>query len=162
MLKNRIPDPEKLRLRMAGLCSKSEQCTSDIRLKLRKAGLSASQSEEIIEYLTEMKFLSDERYARAFASYKVRFSAWGKLKIRAYLAQKRISSEYISDALERVDAADYSEALDRAARSKAKELDIHNREERQKLYRSLLSRGFESGLISAKINQLAEEEDESS
>lgn len=147
---------------MAGLCSRSEQCTSDIRLKLRKAGLNSSKTEEIIEFLTENKFLSDERYARSLASYKMRFSAWGKLKIRAYLAQKRISSEYIHDALDGIDEEEYEEALDRAARSKAKELDLLNHDERQKLFRSLLARGFESPLVSTKIRQLiSEREDES-
>ena len=149
-----LPDPEKLRLRMAGLCSRSEQCTSDIRLKLRKAGLSTSKADEIIDFLTENKFLSDQRYARAYASYKVRFSAWGRLKIRAYLAQKRISSDLISEALDAIDENDYAEALDRAARAKAAALDPDNPADRQKIYRHLLSRGFESSLISRKIETL--------
>lgn len=139
---------------MAGLCSRSEQCTSDIRLKLRKAGLSASKTDEIINFLTENKFLSDKRYARAYASYKVRFSAWGRLKIRAYLAQKRISSDFISEAIDAIDENDYAEALDRAARAKASTLDLENPAERQKFYRHLISRGFESPLISRKIDAL--------
>lgn len=149
-----LPDPEKLRLRMAGLCSRSEQCTSDIRLKLRKAGLSTSKTDEIIEFLTENKFLSDRRYARAYASYKVRFSAWGRIKIRAYLVQKRISSDFISEALDAIDEKDYSDALKRAAHAKASSLDLDDREDRQKLYRHLLSRGFESSIVSRMIESL--------
>lgn len=150
----KIPDPEALRLRMAGLCSRSEQCTFDIRMKLRKTGLTSSKTEEIIDFLTEMKFLSDARYARAFTADKVRFAAWGRLKIRAYLAAKRIPSDCIAEAFDNIDEEEYAAALDRAARSKAASLDLHNREERQKLYRHLLQRGFESGLVSSKISEL--------
>ena len=157
MLHSSLPDPEKLRLRMAGLCSRSEQCTYDIRLKLRKARLSAAKIDEIIEFLIGNKFLSDQRYARAFASYKVRFSAWGRIKIRAYLSQKRIPSRFISEALDDIDEKDYADALHRAALAKAASLNLNDPEERSKLYRHLLSRGFESSLISRQIESLRNE-----
>ena len=153
----KLPDPEKQRLRMAGLCSRSEQCTSDIRMKLRKAGLNSAQTDDIIRYLEDLKFLSDRRYAKAFATDKVRFSSWGRHKIRTHLAAKRIPSEFISEAMEKIDAKEYAEALDKAARAKAGNLDLKEREDKMKLYRHLISRGFESGLISRKITELINE-----
>lgn len=140
-------DPEALLKRMAGLCAKSEQCTFDITTKLYKAGLPKEKREEIIEYLQANRYLDDSRFARAFANYKVRFAAWGKRKIRMALAAKRIESSTISDALDSIDEDDYDNALRRLIDSKKKDVDISDREQRAKLYRQLLARGFESAMI---------------
>lgn len=144
-------DPEALLKRMAGLCAKSEQCTYDIIGKLYRAGLPADKREEIIEYLTAHRYLDDARYARAMASYKVRFSGWGKRKIRMALAAKRIPSEYISEALDAIDEEEYMAALRRVAEAKKRDLDLSDRAQRASLFRHLLSRGFESDLISQVI-----------
>ncbi|MDE7381602.1 MAG: hypothetical protein K2N03_05690, partial [Muribaculaceae bacterium] len=42
---------EGMKLRMADLCMRSEQCESDIRGKLIRSGLSSSSVEEIVAYL---------------------------------------------------------------------------------------------------------------
>ena len=144
---NKPADPEALLKRMAGLCAKSEQCTFDISTKLFKAGLPRDKREEIIEYLTENRYLDDARFARSFASYKVRFAAWGKRKIRMALAAKRIPSDFISEALDLIDDDDYLDAITRVADSKKRDLDMSDRQDVAKLYHHLLSRGFESDMI---------------
>lgn len=140
-------DPEALLKRMAGLCARSEQCSFDISTKLFKAGLPKDKRDEIIEYLTENRYLDDGRFARAYASYKVRFSAWGRHKIRMALAAKRIPSAMISEALDQIDEDDYMAALKRIVETKKRDMDLTMREEKIKLYRQLLTRGFESDLI---------------
>lgn len=140
-------DAEALLKRMAGLCAKSEQCTFDIATKLFKAGLPKDKREEIIEYLTANRYIDDARFARSFAGYKVRFSAWGKRKIRMALAAKRIPRAYIEEALENIDPEDYLDALTRAADAGKRDLDMSSREDVAKLYRHLLSRGFEGDMI---------------
>lgn len=147
-------DPDALLKRMAGLCARSEQCTFDIATKLFKAGLPRDKREEIIDYLTANRYLDDARFARSFASYKVRFAAWGKRKIRMALAAKRIGGAQIAEALDAIEERDYEEALQRVIESKKRDLDLSDREQRAKLYRSLLSRGFESDFISKAISNL--------
>lgn len=144
-------DPEALLKRMAGLCAKSEQCSFDINLKLYKAGLPKEKREEILRYLTDNRYIDDARFARSFASYKVRFSAWGKRKIRMALAAKRIPSDLISSALEGIEDADYEAAIKRVIEAKKREIDLTDREQRAKLYHQLLSRGFESDIISRNL-----------
>ena len=144
-------DPEALLKRMAGLCAKSEQCSFDINLKLYKAGLAKEKREEILRYLTDNRYIDDARFARSFASYKVRFSAWGKRKIRMTLAAKRIPSDLISSALESIEDADYEAAIKRVIEAKKREIGLTDREQRAKLYRQLLSRGFESDIISRNL-----------
>lgn len=144
---------EEMLLKMADLCARSEQCAFDIATKLRLKGLSASDISDVISSLTERKFIDDYRFARSFARDKVRFSAWGRRKIRLALAAKRIPSSVISDALLEIDDADYRDALSRCARSKAASLDLSNYEDRLRLYRYLASRGFESELASAEVKR---------
>ncbi len=151
---NKRPDKEKLRLRMASLCARSEQCSGDIRRKLLNAGLSAADTEEIIQELKERKFIDDRRFAAAYARDKVVFSAWGRRKIRLNLMARRIGSDLIDYALDSVDAKDYAVAILRAARAKARSLDIEDFNDRQKLMRHLLSRGFETDIASKAVRKL--------
>lgn len=139
---------------MAGLCARSEQCESDIYKKLRAKGLSNSDTSEIIERLKEMRFVDNSRYASAFARDKVRFSSWGKMKIRMALVAKRIPSELIDDALESIDPEDYAEAARRSAASKISSLDINQHDDRIRFFRYMMSRGFESDIVNREIKRL--------
>ena len=141
-------------LKMASLCARSEQAPSDIMRKLAAAGLDSADIESVIGELTDRKFLDELRYAIAFSRDKVRFSSWGRLKIRMGLIAKRIQSATIEEAWREVDQADYLEAAKKAAASAAKNLDLSRREEAVKLYRHLLSRGFESDLASRIVKEI--------
>lgn len=161
-MKPKTPDPEALRLRMAGLCSRSEQCSSDISAKLRRAGLNASQSDEILRFLIENRFVSDERFARQFAGYKTRYAGWGRYKTIQALRAKRIDSKLIDNAISEIDPADYEAALTKALNTKAKSLDLTRKEGAVKLYRHLIGRGFESSLVVPAIKELIKREREKS
>ncbi|MDE6084357.1 MAG: RecX family transcriptional regulator [Muribaculaceae bacterium] len=143
---------DEAKIRLADLCSRSEQCSFDIRQKLYKWGFNSSTAEEIINLLIERKFLSDRRYAGAYASDKVRFASWGRNKIRLSLKIKRIPDEIISEALADINPDDYKAAIKRVAERKARNLNLNDREDRLKLYRHLLSRGFESNIISRLLS----------
>lgn len=148
------PAKEAMLLKMATLCARSEQCPADIRKKLLVGGLSSIDSEEVINELRERKFLSEERFAGSFARDKVRFTAWGKLKIRKALQMKMIPSEIIDNALSAIPADDYKDALIRAARTKASSLNIADSADRIKLYRFLVTRGFEPSLASRLVKKI--------
>lgn len=140
---------------MAALCARSEQCTYDIEAKLYKAGLDSEGRANIITELKAGKFIDDSRYARAVARDKVRFSAWGRRKIAAYLAAKRIERTIISEALSCIGQDDYKDALVRSAKAKAGNLDLTSRQDREKLIRHLGSRGFEANLCVRITDALA-------
>ncbi len=149
-MKRRITADEML-VRMAGLCANAEQCSSDIRQKILKHGFSAEQADKMIDYLCANKYIDDERYARAYAVDKVRFSGWGKMKVRLGLLAKGLSDSIISQALDYIPEKDYSEALEKVLAAKARSLYLKDVKDRQKLYRHLASRGFESQRIIAAI-----------
>lgn len=141
-------------VRMAGLCARSEQCASDIARKLRTKGLSSADIASVIDELKERSFLDEARYARSFARDKVRFSAWGRRKIRMHLLSRRIPEHLVVEAFESVGEEDYAAAAARAARQKAASLDLSLSDDRIRLYRHLLLRGFESDVARSEIRRL--------
>lgn len=152
MIRKRQLTYEKALERMTSLCARAEHCEWEIRDKLRRAALPSSDIERVIEYLVIHRFVDDSRYARAFAADKVRFAGYGRLKIRMALAAKRVASPLIAEALQSIDDGEYSAALLKMARSHAASLDLDDYEDRARLYRRLVSRGYESSLVSKAIN----------
>ena len=150
---------EEALVKMAGLCARSEQCESDIVRKLRAKMLSQIDIAWVIDELKRGRFLDNGRFAVAYARDKVRFSSWGRLKVRAGLAARRINGSIVSEALENIDAEDYAAALSRTANAKARSVDLSGRDGRVKLYRYLLSRGFEPDLAMAEIRELLKSDD---
>lgn len=148
------PDPDRLLQRMAALCARSEQCSFDIGSKLRRAGLPDADVRNILDRLKADGFIDDRRYAGSFARDKVRFSGWGKLKIRMALASKRIPAPTIADALDSISSEDYRKALVSAATLKARTLDLADHGDRTKLMRHLAARGFEGSVCSAAVAYL--------
>ncbi len=143
----RRPTAEEMLVRMAGLCAGAEQCSADIRAKILKQGFSADEAEKMLTYLCANKYIDDARYARAYAVDKVRFSAWGRMKVRMGLRAKGMSDAIISQALGYIPEKEYAETLDKVLHAKARSLDLTDVKDRQKIYRHLASRGFESQLI---------------
>lgn len=150
----RQPTYEGMLVRMAGLCAGAEQCAADIRSKILKQGFSTDEAERMITYLQQNRYLDDNRYARAYAIDKVRFSGWGRMKVRMGLRAKGMGDAVISQAMEYIPDAEYEDALNKVMMVKAKSLDLSDVKDRQKLYRYLASRGFESQLIIRAMRKL--------
>lgn len=143
---SRTVDADKALQRLAALCARSEQCSSDMAAKLSGYGLAEEEQAEVLRKLVDNGFVDDTRYAGSVARDKVRFAGWGRIKIRAYLAAKGISREIIDSSLATIDPADYKEALLRVARAKARNLNLRDNADRAKFVRHLAARGFEAGL----------------
>ena len=146
---------EKALERLAGLCARSEQCESEIVRKLFNWGISGNDRKEIIDYLKENRYLDDARYARCYARDKARFSKWGPIKIKAELFKRKIQASFIREAIEEVEPSVWKDSLLNVARSKAENLDFSGEEvyeNRQKLFRYLISRGFPSSASSKAVS----------
>lgn len=141
----------------AALCARSEQCTFDIRNKLRTRNLDSAETEHVLSYLQERRYVDDIRYASAFVRTKSRLSGWGIWKIKRALTAKHIPSHIIDKALEEADPEDYLESARKAARTKAKKLNLNVSADRIRLYRHLQAKGFDSSLISIIIKELTSE-----
>lgn len=145
---------EKALERMTSLCSRSEQCESDINRKLINWGLGAADRQEIITYLKENRFVDDARFARSYANDKSRFSHWGPYKIKIELVNRRIKASVINAALKAVPQQVWKDSLLKVALNKAKTLDLTGEDsfnESHKLFRYIVSRGFPSAVASKAV-----------
>lgn len=153
----KIPSEEQVKIRLAGLCARSEQCESDIVRKLKASGLDSGACRRIFDSLREGKFVDDARFARAFASYKASSCGWGPAKIRAGLMAKRISQSIISDALSCLESDIFDAPLMRVAKAKARQLDLSVYADRMKLMRHLASRGYSSSQARRALDKILAE-----
>lgn len=130
------------------LCSKSERCRSEIHAKLQNYKLNEADIEKVLSTLEKEKFIDESRFAAMFASDKLRFNKWGKIKIRYMLVQKKVHGDIIDRALDEMDINEYEEVLIQEITKKKKSIGSGNLwEVRNKLFRFAMQRGFESDLI---------------
>lgn len=138
---------EKALEKLAALCSRSEQCEFDLTRKLCNWLVPPSDRKEIIDYLRDNRYLDDERFARSFTNDKARFSHFGPFRIRMELVKRKIPAPLIKNALEQVDKEVWKQGLLKNASAKARNLDLIGEvgyNNRNKLLRYLISRGFSS------------------
>ncbi|MEN8230064.1 MAG: regulatory protein RecX [Bacteroidota bacterium] len=144
--------------RAADLCSRQEQCTGDMRVKLKAWKMSEEERERIILKLQDEKFLDDGRFATFFVKDKFRLNRWGKIKISHMLRQKGVSEETIQDALDQIDVEAYFQTCVDLIQGKSASLKEKNQFTRKgKLYRFAAGRGFEPDLIHRVLNMPDEE-----
>ena len=89
--------------KMAQLCSRSEQCSSEIRKKIIAFDLDNDIVDDIIEELKAEKYLNDERYIKAYVADKFRINKWGRIKMRYYLRMKGLPEDIIKNELDEID-----------------------------------------------------------
>lgn len=139
----------------ATYASRCEHCESDVREKLLIWGGTSEETDEIIAYLIEERYIDNQRYANSYAKDKFRFNHWGKYKISMMLRSKDIESETIEEALGQIDEEEYLEKLQQILRDKLRSLKYSSEYEKKgKLFKFAQSRGFESGAISKVIDSI--------
>jgi regulatory protein len=153
MKQSRPITSEQALIRAEELCARAEHCSGEIREKLFRWGISAADSEAIIDSLIDRRFIDDARYAAAFVRDKAEFSGWGRRKIATALYAKRVNREIINTALDCIDQDKYCARLSALIARKAATLDdAKSYESRCKLFKFAASRGFEPELISKYLS----------
>jgi regulatory protein len=143
--------------KMAQLCSRSEQCSADIRKKIIAFELVSEVVDEIIEKLRVEEFLNDERYVKAFVSDKFKFNKWGKVKIRHNLRMKGLAEDIIREGLNNIDEEKYKTVLIKTMKDKAKTVKKKSKFEKMgQIIRFAQTRGFEPEMIHRYINSVVE------
>lgn len=162
-LKEIVYKEEKLKAKSTALkiLERTLKTESEIREKLIAKGYDENITEETIEFLKSYNFINDESYVKLFVKEKLKSK--GKNKIKFDLQQKGIDSELISKA--------FLEISDDVENLKAKELCIKKynilkkstddeRKIKEKLFRYLVSRGYDfslsNGIIKETINEFKE------
>lgn len=161
MISKKPLSPENALYRAAALCSKCEQAEHDIRTKLKSWGISADDSDTIIQRLINEKYIDEERFALAFTRDKFRFDGWGRIKIAYHLQMKHISQHVIDNVITDIDEDSYVQSLEHILRAKMHVLKGKEPlQARASLIRFAISRGFESSLIYRLLPKFTDCDDE--
>lgn len=133
-------------------CASDEHCLWDAKLKLARYGCSASDTNQILELLTEEGFINEKRYALAFANGKFNLFKWGKNKIAAAMRMKRIPEQFVVEAIESIDADAYRDSLMTLLAKKKREIKGESPSGmKQKLIRFALQKGYEAEMVYALL-----------
>jgi regulatory protein len=146
---------KKALVKAQNLCASQEKCKSDIRKKLYDWNIKPDDIENIIDQLTESKFIDETRYAEYFVRDKFRFNKWGRIKIEFALKQKQIPQEIIRKALSEINETEYCESLKNELIKKHKSIkDTEPYKIKEKLLRFAQSRGYEPEISLREIEKL--------
>jgi regulatory protein len=133
--------------RLRYLCSKSEKCVKDIHDKLKSWNYEGNY-DKIAEKLITEGFINEERYAFSVANDKVKFSKWGKAKVKYFLKGKGIGEEIINRAIENLSDDDYENLVLKELTKKLKSIKETDKYKRkQKLISFAFQRGYDNDLI---------------
>lgn len=130
-------------------CAYQDRCQKEMRDKFIVWGIEREVAESHIASLISEGFIDEERFARSFARGKFRMKGWGKRKIESELKQRGISPYCIRAGMKEISGQEYEKVLRNLAEKAMRRLKAPNHRVKViKAYKYLLSRGFESDLIS--------------
>lgn len=135
------------------LCSVREYCRNDVMEKALKRLADGEAAERVVAELVADGFVSDGRYAGAFARDKAYIGGWGPAKIRYALASKGIARDVIDAALSAVDLEKSEEKLRRSVETKYKALSA-DPQVRLKLLKFALSRGYAYPIVEKVVSDI--------
>jgi regulatory protein len=148
---------KKIVVKMAKFCAYQERCLQEINEKLKQFLVSYEEKKEIIDYLTQEKYLNETRYAQAFVRGKFLLKHWGKVKIIYHLQKKGINQKDINEGLKEIEEEDYIETLTKLLQKKYDSLQEKKEDKqviKQKLYNYAQQKGYEFDYIKQAITNI--------
>ena len=130
------------------LCSHSEHCTGEMLEKMRRWNLSEEAQARVMAYLTDNRYVDDERFTRAFVKDKLLYNKWGRRKIEQALWQKHVDAQIYQPILDEIGQNEWKAQLLPLLKSKRKSVrGQSDYEVNAKLIRFALGRGFTMDVI---------------
>lgn len=141
--------------RIEHFCLYQERTEKEVKLKLKTFGLNYAEINHILTCLKEEGFVNDKRYTINYIQAKLAGGDWGKVKIQHHLFLKGISkkmSASLFDSL--VDEEQYRENLRKVINRRRDDLKSLDSGSYAKLFNYLLSKGYESDLITEEMKNI--------
>ena len=135
-----------VKIKIANFCVYQERTQEEVRSKLASLGILGDEAEELITFLITENYLNEERFAKIYAGSKFRVNRWGRRKILASLKTKGLSPYCVQVGINEIDPDDYWNVLLSEISKRSKQNTLP---EKQRVFRALLAKGFESDLISS-------------
>lgn len=140
--------------KLTALCARGEHSTGEMIDKLNRWGMTDEAAQaRIMAYLTQQRYVDDERFTRAFVRDKIAYNKWGRRKIEQALWAKGIDKATQTKILDEIDDSEYLSILRPLLQAKQRTLRADSDyEARGKLVRYALQRGFTFDIISQCID----------
>ena len=139
-------------LKLTTLCTQAEHCSQEMLDKMKKWELPEDAIARNMEFLTQKKFIDDERFTRFFINDKIKYNKWGR-------RMKHIPKEISDPIFEEIEDDMYLETLLPLLKNKYKNIKAKNDYERSmKLIRFALGRGYGMDVIHKCIDKMKEED----
>lgn len=136
-------------------CSYQDRCHKEVEQKLANFTLIPEAKEKIIIHLIENKFIDEERFAKSFVRGKHNYKGWGKNRIVQELKFREISKRNIDLALKEIPETIYLENFHALAEKNWDAIKERKGQKKNKKFVDfLLRKGYESGLIYEKLQEL--------
>lgn len=127
------------------LLNLSMRTINEVKEKMTKRGYASTVINEVINNLLQEKYLDDENYTEVFINSMKNYKTWGRFMMKKKLYEKKLPKELTESKLaELVSDEDELEIAQKYLEREYKNIILPelSYEEKQKVMRRLLSRGF--------------------
>ncbi len=127
------------------LLNLSMRTVNEVREKMTKRGYASTVINEVINNLLQEKYLDDENYTEVFINSMKNYKTWGRFMMKKKLYEKKLPKELAESKLaELVSDEDELVIAQKYLEREYKNINLAelSYEEKQKVMRRLLSRGF--------------------
>lgn len=140
------------------LLERRDHALGELRQKLsRKYPQQRDAVDVVLGYLQETGVIDDARFAREFVHYLQSTNPKGRLRLRQELQKKGIDSEVIQATLAELDDDETTLACQLAERKAASfPAGLERQKQQERLYRFLVSRGFDFDTARSATRQALE------
>ena len=146
---------KEIKQKLARYCAYRERCSSEAYAKLESLGCNAVQTEQVMQFLINEKFIDDQRFANAYARGKFNLNHWGKAKIKLALTQKSLSPAIIEAALKEINTEEYMSKIKSLVIKKWEALEGSEPYIRKnKVAQSVMRKGYEPNIVWEMINDM--------
>ncbi|AZI34504.1 regulatory protein RecX [Kaistella carnis] len=146
---------------MVNYCVYQDRCHQEVEQKMRDFLLVPEAKEEILLYLMQENYLSEERFTRSYIRGKFYMKSWGRNKIRNHLKFKGVPEKLINRCFDEIDDDDYHKTITKLYQNyESKITGLQGYQKKSKTIKYLLSKGFEYEEIVEVIKEMKEGESE--
>ena len=125
----------------------------EVRRKMAELKMSEQESEQLMQEILEDGFVDDTRFAESFVRGKMTYNRWGRVKIRAELLQRGVSSNIIAEQLNSLDQNLYEKNLKYLIERWKRENPVADN---AKMFRHLLAKGYTYDEVRQCVSNLEE------
>ncbi len=142
---------KRAKLKCMETLERSDHTEMELRRTLKKAEYPAEVIEEAIAYVTQYRYLNDQRYAQHFIERNA--GRKSRQEMKAALLRRGVSGEDMESALEQCTSEDEEELVRYWMRKKRFDPETASREERGKFMAAMARRGIPFTVVQRLVDQ---------